>query len=152
MTTGKLAAMAFCPTDAGSFVETAESVVSVAAPVGNGRDAAETGTALWLLAITTGELAAISACPNAGVFVSMLESEPFPVVCAAEVAAPLGSGSAAADIGTAPWSDATTTGRLAAIAFWPTLPGNFADIVVIAESVAAPEGNGKEAAETGIVV
>lgn len=44
---------------------------------------------------TTGTEPAANACPNAGVLVSILANEVFPVVCNADVAAPVGNGSAA---------------------------------------------------------
>jgi hypothetical protein len=74
-------------------------LAEVAAPVGSGRDAALMGTALWLLAIATGTDAAIAAWPKAGVFVAIVARDVLPVVCRADVAAPVGNGREAAETG-----------------------------------------------------
>jgi hypothetical protein len=51
---------------------------------------------IWVAGKTTGVLAAANACPSAGVLVSILASEVFPVVWFADVAAPVGKGKLAA--------------------------------------------------------
>jgi hypothetical protein len=69
-----------------------DNVASVAAPVGSGSEAFDTGMVDWFDAMTTGLDVAIVPWPWVGVFVFIAKS-------VASVAAPPGSGNATADIG-----------------------------------------------------
>jgi hypothetical protein len=70
ITTGEEAAIAACPA-AKVLVLIAERVVSVAAPVGRGRDAAETGTVLLGLIATTSAESTANAAVEAALTVAL---------------------------------------------------------------------------------
>ena len=74
------------------------------------------------------------------------------MVWRADVAAPEGNGSEAAEIGTALWSEAIVPAKEADMAFWPRVAGSLADMADRVVSVAAPVGRGREAALTGRVL
>jgi hypothetical protein len=161
MTTGRLLALVLLPTvgavepsqdprfssrrpptsAAGNFALMALNVASVAAPVGKGREAAETGRVLWSEASTTGVLAAIVFCPRVLILAVKVAS--------ARRVASVASEALVAKVTSVARVDRATS-RLSVFAL---IRASVASVALVAKvaSVAAPVGRGNVAAEIGCV-